>query len=185
MRHPLNHPWFCGNFNHSLSPNHQFGEIRNSWACKKAQTLLQRLSPWWRREWDSNPRYVAVRRFSRPFRYNHFGISPNFDGKGTINMRPSVSECYYNKLCRPCQCKILIFSRYAQDFRAGFRKNGQSNGANLNLGVRDIFSLCTATKIHADLQNKSRKRRRTFGIRHTIFVKKAYYICLKKCVKYI
>ena len=30
----------------------------------------------WRREWDSNPRYVAVRRFSRPFRYNHFGISP-------------------------------------------------------------------------------------------------------------
>ncbi len=29
----------------------------------------------WRREWDSNPRYVAVRRFSRPFRYNHFGIS--------------------------------------------------------------------------------------------------------------
>ena len=31
----------------------------------------------WRREWDSNPRYVAVRRFSRPFRYNHFGISPS------------------------------------------------------------------------------------------------------------
>ena len=30
----------------------------------------------WRREWDSNPRYVAVRRFSRPFRYNRFGISP-------------------------------------------------------------------------------------------------------------
>ena len=30
----------------------------------------------WQREWDSNPRYVAVRRFSRPFRYNHFGISP-------------------------------------------------------------------------------------------------------------
>ncbi len=30
----------------------------------------------WRREWDSNPRYVAVRRFSRPFRYDHFGISP-------------------------------------------------------------------------------------------------------------
>ena len=33
-------------------------------------------NPQWRREWDSNPRYVAVRRFSRPFRYNHFGISP-------------------------------------------------------------------------------------------------------------
>ena len=28
------------------------------------------------REWYSNPRYVTVRRFSRPLRYNHFGISP-------------------------------------------------------------------------------------------------------------
>ena len=32
----------------------------------------------WRREWDSNPRYVAVRRFSRPLRYDRFGTSPNF-----------------------------------------------------------------------------------------------------------
>ena len=30
----------------------------------------------WRREWDSNPRCLAARRFSRPFRYDHFGISP-------------------------------------------------------------------------------------------------------------
>ena len=30
----------------------------------------------WRREWDSNPRRLAARRFSRPFRYDHFGISP-------------------------------------------------------------------------------------------------------------
>ena len=30
----------------------------------------------WRREWDSNPRYLSVRRFSRPFRYDRFGISP-------------------------------------------------------------------------------------------------------------
>ena len=30
----------------------------------------------WRREWDSNPRCLATRRFSRPFRYDHFGISP-------------------------------------------------------------------------------------------------------------
>ena len=34
----------------------------------------------WRREWDSNPRYVAVRRFSRPFRYNHFGTSAIITG---------------------------------------------------------------------------------------------------------
>lgn len=30
----------------------------------------------WRREWDSNPRCLATRRFSRPLRYDHFGTSP-------------------------------------------------------------------------------------------------------------
>ena len=33
--------------------------------------------PMWRTGWDSNPRYVAVRRFSRPLRYDRFGISPH------------------------------------------------------------------------------------------------------------
>ena len=30
----------------------------------------------WRREWDSNPRALADKRFSRPPRYDHFDISP-------------------------------------------------------------------------------------------------------------
>ena len=30
-----------------------------------------------RREWDSNPRALADKRFSRPPRYDHFDISPN------------------------------------------------------------------------------------------------------------
>ena len=29
-----------------------------------------------RREWDSNPRALADKRFSRPPRYDHFDISP-------------------------------------------------------------------------------------------------------------
>ena len=31
-----------------------------------------------RREWDSNPRALADKRFSRPPRYDHFDTSPNF-----------------------------------------------------------------------------------------------------------
>ncbi len=30
----------------------------------------------WRREWDSNPREIALKRFSRPPRYDHFDIPP-------------------------------------------------------------------------------------------------------------
>ena len=30
-----------------------------------------------RREWDSNPRALADKRFSRPPRYDHFDISPS------------------------------------------------------------------------------------------------------------
>ncbi len=32
--------------------------------------------PFKRREWDSNPRALADKRFSRPPRYDHFDISP-------------------------------------------------------------------------------------------------------------
>ena len=32
-----------------------------------------------RREWDSNPRALADKRFSRPPRYDHFDISPKND----------------------------------------------------------------------------------------------------------
>ena len=35
------------------------------------------LRPQERREWDSNPRALADKRFSRPPRYDHFDISPS------------------------------------------------------------------------------------------------------------
>ncbi len=40
-------------------------------------TKLSALSKVWRREWDSNPRGLAPKRFSRPPRYDRFDISPN------------------------------------------------------------------------------------------------------------
>ena len=39
---------------------------------KKSSFLRMRI--FWRREWDSNPRDVAVKRFSRPPRYDRFDI---------------------------------------------------------------------------------------------------------------
>ena len=41
---------------------------------KKSSFLRMRI--FWRREWDSNPRDVAVKRFSRPPRYDRFDTSP-------------------------------------------------------------------------------------------------------------
>ena len=47
-----------------------------------------------RREWDSNPRALADKRFSRPPRYDHFDISPNI----------------YKYTHQPflCQCLIIL-----------------------------------------------------------------------------
>ncbi len=61
------------------APRHQLEYFckRNVFSVIELKSgLYSQYNPQWRREWDSNPRYVAVRRFSRPFRYNHFGISP-------------------------------------------------------------------------------------------------------------
>ena len=61
------------------APRHQleYFSIGNNSRCYLILWRLCLRQSLWRREWDSNPRYVAVRRFSRPFRYNHFGISPS------------------------------------------------------------------------------------------------------------
>ena len=34
--------------------------------------------PFWRSRWDSNPRALADKRFSRPPRYDHFDTAPGF-----------------------------------------------------------------------------------------------------------
>ena len=51
-----------------------------------------------RREWDSNPRALADKRFSRPPRYDHFDISPNV-------------LVYYIKLFSVCQELFKTFFR--------------------------------------------------------------------------
>ncbi len=63
------------------APRHQL-EYFSIWSTSShvIQLFISKQDNWlfrWRREWDSNPRYVSIRRFSRPFRYNHFGISPH------------------------------------------------------------------------------------------------------------
>ena len=47
-----------------------------------------------RREWDSNPRALADKRFSRPPRYDHFDISPDV--------------CKYTHQPFLCQCLIIL-----------------------------------------------------------------------------
>ena len=57
-----------------------------------------------RREWDSNPRALADKRFSRPPRYDHFDISPNV-------------LVYYIKLFSVCQ---ELFKTFFEAFLSGF-----------------------------------------------------------------
>ena len=56
------------------------------------QTRLQR------RGWDSNPRALADKRFSRPPRYDHFDTSPN-------------ALFYFTEVSTFCQVLFLIFSK--------------------------------------------------------------------------
>ena len=60
-----------------------------------------------RREWDSNPRALADKRFSRPPRYDHFDISPYalFSVRRLIARRKmySIIKSFY------CQYKFLHF----------------------------------------------------------------------------
>ena len=51
-----------------------------------------------RRGWDSNPRALADKRFSRPPRYDHFDTSPN-------------ALFYFTEVSTFCQVLFLIFSK--------------------------------------------------------------------------
>ena len=44
-----------------------------------------------RREWDSNPCALADKRFSRPPRYDHFDISPDF---AALSATKNILTCY-------------------------------------------------------------------------------------------
>ena len=67
-----------------------------------------------RRGWDSNPRALADKRFSRPPRYDHFDTSPN--------AHPFAQrKIYINKKGRACQ---QLFSFFSYFFKCPvYRKN--------------------------------------------------------------
>ena len=47
----------------------------------------------WRRRWDSNPRGLAPKRFSRPPRYDHFDTSPCASDYNRIVKRFQIVKC--------------------------------------------------------------------------------------------
>ncbi len=51
-----------------------------------------------RREWDSNPRALADKRFSRPPRYDHFDISPCAAYSPFIFALRSAQDVFYHQL---------------------------------------------------------------------------------------
>ena len=72
-----------------------------------SRTFLNYFHSQQRREWDSNPRALADKRFSRPPRYDHFDISPYalFSVRRLFARRKmySIIKSFY------CQYKILHF----------------------------------------------------------------------------
>ena len=56
----------------------------------------------WRRGWDSNPRALSDKRFSRPPRYDHFDTSP--DRKLSCQARSIISQ-----LCISVNCFSVLF----------------------------------------------------------------------------
>ena len=56
----------------------------------------------WRRGWDSNPRALSDKRFSRPPRYDHFDTSP--DRKLSCQARSIIAQ-----LCISVNCFSVLF----------------------------------------------------------------------------
>ena len=75
-----------------------------------------------RREWDSNPRALADKRFSRPPRYDHFDISPYalFSVRRLFARRKmySIIKSFY------CQYKFLHFLIFFKNTSATSRSSG-------------------------------------------------------------
>ena len=74
-----------------------------------------------RREWDSNPRALADKRFSRPPRYDHFDISPYIIIKQktlctlgvVLHSRGCLCQCKTYSIIKTflCQQDFLFFSK--------------------------------------------------------------------------
>ena len=79
-----------------------------------------------RREWDSNPRALADKRFSRPPRYDHFDISPYIIIKPktlctsgvVLHSRGCLCQCKTYSIIKTflCQQDFLFFSKIYEPF---------------------------------------------------------------------
>ena len=94
-----------------------------------------------RRGWDSNPRALADKRFSRPPRYDHFDTSPGpafpFESpkcKSNSTIIPKVCQL---KICRLLR---VFLSAAAHPFGAGSRLFASSSASRRSSGVV-IFKL--------------------------------------------
>ncbi len=68
-----------------------------------------------RREWDSNPRALADKRFSRPPRYDHFDISPSVAAIHAAKVILAKSETYVNRFFQKNHhCFFICFSLFFQ-----------------------------------------------------------------------
>ena len=64
---------------------------------------LRKSLPLERREWDSNPRALADKRFSRPPRYDHFDISPSarhLNGKAYSIKKKFLCQQLFSKISK-------------------------------------------------------------------------------------
>lgn len=102
-----------------------------------------------RREWDSNPRALADKRFSRPPRYDHFDISPYI--KSIINPFCTPRVVLHSRGCL-CQCKtystikifmcqqyFLFFSKIRSILQKSLCHSQIFRSCNLNILVRTLY----------------------------------------------
>ena len=68
-----------------------------------------------RREWDSNPRALVDKRFSRPPRYDHFDISPRKEPTRYLSL---LVRCAQQKMYR---YELLILDGLLKAFERGLR----------------------------------------------------------------
>ena len=68
-----------------------------------------------RREWDSNPRALADKRFSRPPRYDHFDISP-YSLFSVFCASLSAQDIFYHRTSHMSTPKFTFFYIFSKKF---------------------------------------------------------------------
>ena len=101
-----------------------------------------------RREWDSNPRALADKRFSRPPRYDHFDISPYIiikqktlcTSRVVLHSRGCLCQCktYFIIKSFWCQQDFLFFSKIRSISQKSLRNRQIFRGCDLNILIRSL-----------------------------------------------